>query len=227
VTAIQNMLRTRLPSITFDSATTTEVTPKLVLGTRSRTTAHPWQDAQELAKSIGMEVFFNSAGVCVIRPLPDSAGATSVYAIKDGENGTLVKLRRKFSSKNSYSAVKVMAENSSVRHAPSVIVYDTAPASPTYYLGSFGIVPLVIRSPFISTESQARTMANAQLREKSGYEDTAEFSVVTNPALEASDLVTCTRGKSALSGDYIVDQLSIPLRPNAQMTGTTRRRRTS
>lgn len=222
-TAIQDMVRNRMPDAVFNFASTSRTTPRLFFGEQSSN--DPWQDAQDLATAIGYELFFDARGICTLRPEPDPEIGDSVWEFEDRARPTMIELRRRVTDENTYNKVVVTGEGTSNTAPVRAVAIDDDPSSPTYYLGPYGTVTMRFTSSSVTTGEQAQDAADALLRRVKGATEAVELSVVPMPALEPGDVVTVTRDKTKIEGRFLIDQLRIPLGADESMRAVGRRQR--
>lgn len=222
--AITAMVIDRMPDAVLNFASTEQSTPQLQFGQSS--SGDPWQDIQSMAQSIGYECYFDARGVCVLRPVPDPDTAPSQWEFEDIAHPTITSLVRRVSDSNTYNKIIATGEGTGNDVPVQAIALDDDPASPTYYLGSYGTVTYRFTSPLILTEDQAQAAADAMLRQVKGATEAVEVDVIPMPAVEPGDVVTVTRGRSKVEGRFLVDQLTTPLDAAATMHFTARRQRT-
>jgi hypothetical protein len=222
ITAIQTLLQSRMPRLTFNSISTSAVTPVLLFDQAS----DPWAAANQMANSIGCQVFFDPMGVCIIRTEPNPAGAPLTYTYQDGVNGTMISIDNSLEDEGGFNGVVVDGES---QNAPPVhsVVYDTNPQSPTFVNGPYGRVPYFIKSQYIVTQSQADEAAAAALRRELGGTEQMTLTAVPNPAHDGDDRIHATRSKVGIDGDYVIDSFSIPLQVENSMSITARKRQTT
>lgn len=221
--AIAAMLQDRMPDIVLNFASTEQVTPQLQFGQSSSNS--PWQDVQQMAQSIGYEVYFDARGVCVLRAVPDPDVVESQWEFEDTGHPVITSLVRRISDSNTYSKVIATGEGTGNDVPVQAIAIDDDPASPTYYLGAYGTVTYRFSSPLILTTDQAQAAADAMLRSVKGATEAVEIDVVPMPAVEPGDVVTVTRGRSRVEGRFLIDQVTTPLDPADTMHLTARRQR--
>lgn len=227
-TAIQNLIRDRLPSlsVTFLFADTNVVTPALVFNVGD----DPWKAVTDMATAIGCEVFFDALGRCVMRSVPDPDTAPIIWTYAEGSGATILGATKKMTREGTYNGVIASGESSAITNqsaAPvSATLWDDNPFSPTYYLGPFGKKPRMYSSPFITTPAQATTAARAILHQSLGLSEDVGFTAVVNPAHEPGDVVAIQVSKSKINARYVLSSFSVPLTHNGTMSATTRRRTT-
>lgn len=222
-TAIQELIRNRMPDAVFNFASTPRATPRLFFGEQSSN--DPWEDAQKMAESIGYEVFFDARGICTLRPEPDPDVDDSVWEFNDTTHPTIIEVRRRVTDENTYNKVIVTGESSQNVAPVRAVAIDDDPASPTYYLGPYGTVTYRLTSPLILVYPQAEEAARALLLRVKGATEAVEMDVVPMPALEPGDVVTVNRSKSRIDGRFLIDQMSIPWGADESMRCVGRRQR--
>ena len=220
VTAIQALVSSRVPGLTYAMVPTAYTTPGVIYQTGD----DPWQRATELAASIGYELFFDNAGTCVCQPVPDPTTAAPVWTYSEGMHATIVKLARQFKDDDTYNDVIVTGEGTGVGVPVRAQVQDTNPASPTYVNGPYGDVVSVISSSLVTTTAQALAMAQATLTRSVGVAESLTFDAIVNPAHDVNDVITVNRARSWVASDYVIDALTIPLRADAALTAVARRK---
>ncbi|MCW2904201.1 MAG: RoPhREQ1 [Streptosporangiaceae bacterium] len=208
-TAIQQIIDNRLPNLQFNFQSTPLVTPKIVLGTQLGN--DPWQDAQDMATAIGFELFFDAAGVCTLREVPDPATGQSVWTFTDAANPTIATLDRTLTDQTTFNYVIVYGESVNNAVPVQAIAFDNDPNSPTYYLGPYGIVSTTFQSAMITTTAQAQAAANALLLAVKGASENVALTVVPNPALEPGDVVTVNVADAQVSGTFLINDIQTPL----------------
>lgn len=207
--AIHDIIEDRLPGTSYNFASTTHVTPKLIFGMSMD--SDPWQDAQDLATAIGMELFFDALGVCTLRDVPDPGTGQSVWTFSDSANPTIASATRSLTDQTVFNYIVAYGESVDNAVPVSAVAFDDNPNSPTYYLGAYGKVPTSFTSPEITTVEQAQAAADALLNLSIGNAENVEISVVPNPALEPGDVITVTIGELKLTGTFMVNDMNTPL----------------
>lgn len=217
--AIRGLLSSRAPGLTYQFSTSAYRVPPVTFEEQS----DPWEKALAMAEAGGMELFFDTAGVCVLRPI-SGADALNVVATF-GSNARILRASRKFTTKGTNSRAIVTGENTNIETPIRAEEVDDDPASPTYYLGSFGDRPTWLRSQFITTQAQATAAAKALLARTRGRAEQVRIDTIPNPAFDAGDVVRIVHPEIGLDAIHVLDTLEIPLEPNGVMSATTRERR--
>lgn len=180
------------------------------------------QAIDDLAGSMGAEVYFQPDGVtAVVRPVP-VLGGPSVLSLVQGQNSTIVRDSAGRSRTDVANRIVVHVEQPG--QTPfTVTVTDTE--SPTRYGGPYGNVVRHYRNALIATAAQAEVAGNARLARLIGITRTRDVDMVPNPALEAGDLLTVTTDEG--TEQHIVDTITLPLGVADVMTVGTRSSGTS
>ena len=218
--AIASVVNAKAPGYyVLSLAQTVMTTPAMVLG--ASLSGDPWSDIQSMAQSIGAEAYFDVDGILVLRPIPDPSVNAPVWSYAEGAQAVMTQLQRTLSNTDNGTAnpshVVVTGENTTNTVPVRADAYDTNPASPTYYLGPYGDVPMVVQSPLVTTTAQAQAMASALLMEYSGATDGVQLDIVPNPSHEAGDVVTIQRARDGVGGNYMIQSMTIPLAWSATM----------
>lgn len=210
VTAIQSLILAGVPSTVFSAVSTTFTTPALTFAAFSGR----WKAAQQMARSIGMEIFFDGYGTCVIRNEPDVRSTTPVWEISEtvgATRGVLLGMKVSQTRDDVYNRVYVSAQNAGNTAQYRGFATDTDPASPTYYDGPFGRKPREFKSALIGSQAQADQAAAAILASQLGLANSLDLDSVPNPALEAGDVVRVRRSVFGMDEIHIADVMSIGL----------------
>lgn len=179
-----------------------------------------WAAIEELATSIGAEVFFGQRGGLMIRPEPTITD-TVAWWVDAGASGVLVDGERVISRENTYNVVVATGETTGQFLPARAVVADTDPASPTRVDGPFGRVPTFYTSPLLRTSAQATKAATALLGRVRALNRQLELSAVPNPALEPGDVIE-VRLDDGTRERHLIDKVDCPLTPAAAMSLSTR-----
>lgn len=180
----------------------------------------------DLLTSLGKIGYWDYRGKFVIKTPPDVTGAPA-WTIDAGQNGVLVQMGRSLTREGVYNAVVATGEAGDTTAPARAVSYDLNPNSPTYYNGSFGKVPRFYSSPFITTNTQAQTAADALLRQQLGLPYQVYLSSIANPALEPYDVLSVgypktSRNRALLTETHVIDEVTIPLTPKSPVSLKTR-----
>lgn len=217
---IQALIANAVPGLVFLFASTPYVTPLLTFTPGM----DRWVEAQKMARHIGMELYFDGLGRCVLRPEPDVRTAVPVWEVDDGADGVLVSARVRLDRGPAFNRAIVFGTNASIDIVPRGVATDDDPSSPTYYYGPFGRKPRRFGSPFTVTNDQANTAAGAILASNLGIAKSVDLSAIPNAALEAGDPIRVIRPALELNEVHLADVLTIGLGPESVMPIASRAR---
>lgn len=176
----------------------------------------------DLVQSLGKIWYWDYRGRLQIKTPPDPSAP--VFTVNTGRDGVLVSVSRKLTREGAYNIVVASGEGGDTSAPVRAARGDLNPRSPAYVHGRFGPVPHFLSSPLITTEAQAAAAASALLRQQLGLLHSVDFSMVPNVALEPFDPVeVVTRDGSTV---HVLEQLTIPLTPEATMDATSREQTT-
>lgn len=180
-----------------------------------------WADGVEkLADSLGAEVFFDPLGTGVIRYQPTLADPV-VWVVSSGAGGILVERGDELDREAVVNGAPVRGERTDGTAPVMATVWDTDPASPTYYLGPLGRKPMpVYSSPLLTTVAQCEAVSAARLARRKGSHAKVTMSEITNPALEAGDVVALR--DEGVVVPHIIDKVTVPFSPGAAQPLDTR-----
>jgi Domain of unknown function (DUF5047) len=207
IDALAALLVDRFPAIVTNFPTTAQTTPLIVLDEQ----ADPWAEAQRMAESLGMRLFFDGLGVC--RLVDESEASTeAVWSYQEGPRSTIVDLDRDLDTEANYNAVVVVGESAELTAPVRAVTYDLDSTSPTQYGGPYGKVARFYASEFITTTDQAQAAANAMLLKELGMTEQLAISGVVNPAHEVGDVLAVRRLASGVDSNHVLDNVTIPLK---------------
>jgi hypothetical protein len=155
-TAIEAVLTDAWPDVPTSFESTALTTPALV----AQEGDDRWAFAQEMARSLGMSLYFDGDGTCVMSP---DVLAEPVVTIAEGDGGVLLQAGRQWSRQGTFNRVIATGENTGETAPARGVATDDNALSPTYYFGAFGKVPRFYVSPFITTDAQAEAAAQSIL----------------------------------------------------------------
>lgn len=178
-----------------------------------------WVEAQRMTRSIGNEILFDGLGRCTMRPEP-TFDTEPVASIEVGAN--MISAAVSLDREPAYNGVIAYSSNASTDDQYRAFAFDDDPSSPTFYDGPFGRKERAYASPFINSDAQALSAAEAILASNLGVAKMIDFSAVPDPRLECSDVVRIVCPALSIDALHIIDSLTIGLGPEASMTGTSR-----
>jgi hypothetical protein len=218
-TAIQNLILNRLPSCPTSFTATTQTCPAIFLDPA----ADPWVEATKMAQVIGMELFFDVYGTCILQPEPVISATPSVV-LSDLSASTLIRVTKSLNDEPGINGVIVTSETTSSTPARGE-AWDTDPSSLTYYLGPYGKVPAFETSQYAVTSAQCTAAAVASLQRQIGGTEQASCSTIPNPALVEGDTVQLVRTKAGVSSTFMLESFVVPLAVGGTMDLRFRTRR--
>ncbi|HEX5525174.1 MAG TPA: DUF5047 domain-containing protein [Pedococcus sp.] len=215
VAEIRRLITEVLPTVTVTDYTGSTMVAPVIEIEKER-----WADGVEkLADAIGAEVFADPLGNFSIRPQPVVTSGP-VWAVSVGESGTVISMDEKTTRELTYNRVVASGQRSDGTAPVTATVSDTDPTSPTYIGGAFGVKTRFFVSNLLTTVPQCTTAAEALLARTIGMHGSIALSLITNPALDAGDVVHIHDGEH--HADHIVDTVTIPLSPMEAQRLTTR-----
>lgn len=175
---------------------------------------------QDLAASIGAEVFFDWTGSLVIRDAPKLSGTVIPWRIDVSASGVLISGERSRRLEKTYNVVVVTSSNvdGSPPFAPQ-IVSDTDPASPTY-VGTLGEIPYFYSSPVITTAPQAIAAGRTLLNKVKGLASQLDAEAAVNPALDRGDVFYAVLPDGSVER-HMTDSFNVPLTLDAAQSIST------
>lgn len=201
--AISDIVTSRLSCATR-LTTTGNTTPEIVFDELS----DPWDAVRQIASADSLIAYFDPLGTLVVEP---DAETETNFTYQGGAGALLLDCERTMRSDSTYSGVIVKGTHPDV--APiRVVLWDTNPASPTYYLGPFGKRPYGFASPIITTTGMANTAAATLLPKVSTFRQTVTVNTIGHPGHDIGDVITVVDPDSRTNGRYTVYGGKIPLR---------------
>ncbi|HEY9372874.1 DUF5047 domain-containing protein [Streptomyces sp.] len=214
------------PSGTFVSTARALVEPALtvevdgLLTDRSIPVGMQWDDDRmgaltELLDTWPADARVNEDGVLRIEPVSDAG--SSVLALTDGTDGTVIRWQGATSRDGAFNVVVARGEDANGNQIQGV-AYDLDSISPTRYDGPFSplAVPYFYSSPLLTTVTQCRNAATTtltRLRRTTGRR--LDVTMVPHPGLVTGDIVTLT-GAGLTSTPCIIESLSLPYSPGEE-----------
>lgn len=183
----------------------------------------PWTFAQQLARSIDRHLYYDGAGTCCLRRIPED----NVWTFKDGEHGSVLSPAQVSYDLSSVSN-HVWVKGKKPKHKPQVTATATAgrshPLSP-YRLGRNGVpryLVTVVENDKIASRKDARQVAQRELSGllREGLE--VSFDALPVPHLDPRDPVRLDTADASVS--FSLDRASIPLVHSGVMSVGTNKR---
>lgn len=202
-------------TIVWDDSTDTDTLDRALIVEEDR-----YGFLNDLVTSLGKVWWWDHLGRLTILDPP--AATSTVFDIDAGAGGVLVELSRTLTREGVYNAVVATGEGADTQDPVRGVAVDDNPASPTYYSGRFGPVPIFYSSPFIVTTAQARSAASSLLRRYLGLPYTVDLEMVPNCALEPWDPVLVRYSTRDAPETHVLQTVTIPLTPEQSMSATTK-----
>lgn len=224
--AIIALVQNRLPSAQANPHTVTATTPQIILDPES----DPWQAVTDWAAAVGCQVYFDRYGLLTIEDEPDPLTDPVSWEYRDGTqdaNAVLLSVGRGMSDDPGYNGIVLTSESTTLPAPIRIELWDDDPDSPTFALGPYGKVPYFKSSPLVVDYAGGGAMAYAELLKVMGGTETADFSIVPNPAHEPGDVVRAVRPLSRTDATALLDSFVVPLAATEAMTIRTRERRSA
>lgn len=210
IQAVKDIINRALQGVHYDAFASTMVTAAPVV---FDTNDDPWAAANTLAASAGCEVYFEADGRCIIAPPIDIDHLPApVFSYIEGTGCTMTELDVVMTDSPGNNGVVLVGESTDGTTAPvRSVQWDTNPASPTYYLGPYGQVPLFITNSVVTLQADADAAAIAALNQVLGFHSQLSLTTMVNPALDCDDVVLVQRERVGVNAAYAVQSLSIPM----------------
>ena len=219
--AISLVLSDRWSEVETDFQDTTQVVPGSVLGLQSGG-RDPWADVLKLAQAGGFDLFFDNEGIAVLSAVPDPSEQTPVEVYVEGDEAMVLTVNRRLSTDQTFNGVVVTGEGTNIRPPVRAVAFDEDPASPTYRFGAFGERPTFISSPVVTTAAEAAQVAVSELAKLKGAEENVDWTQITDPSLDAGDVIEVQNTGTRLSRVMVLDKVIVPLTADQAMQATAR-----
>lgn len=219
-TALQALLEDRYDDVVCSFTATTTTVPAVVLG--AETDNDPWKDAQRIAESAGLDLYFDGDGIARLEPVTDYTDATPDAVYRENDEAMVIGLTRNISIAKTYNGVIATAEGSGTGDTFRGEAWDDDETSPTYRYGPFGQVPRFYSSPLITSQTGADSAAAAILAKSKGAVEAVEWDQIVDPSLEAGDVVAVTNSATKVDRVMVLDRVTIPLSARGAMRAVAR-----
>jgi hypothetical protein len=220
--AIKQILLDRVPETQVDFIATNQTTT--VLYPTLDQASDPWKQALDIAKSAGVDLYFDVNGVARLRNIPDPDTGVVDIGYLDNEEAVVTTLSRELGTDDSFNGVIFTGEGTNLTIGVLGVAWDDNPNSPTYR-NTYGEVPMFKSSATVLTVEEAETAAVAELRKVIGAAEKIEWSQLVNPAQDVYDLVKLVRAPSKVDATLVLDSVTIPLGADQTMSAVARSRR--
>ena len=208
--AIEALIAAGVTGLTYAFQSTTNTTPLIVWPTGT----DRWEAAQQMARDISCELFFDHLGRCVLQSEP-GAGSTPEITLRVGDGGQLTAAQLVLDREGTYNRVIATGENSQAATVYRGVATVADPGSEAYYDGGFGRKVRFYASPFIASNEQAASAAASILTTTSGLERGLSFTMLPNPAISPGTIARIVLPALDIDELHIIDRFPMPLNANA------------
>jgi len=222
--AIKDIIKDVRPDARFIFPQLEYVTPRLHFG-ESESDSDRWGACLEMAESFGYHLYYNENGILVLKREPSIERATVEWTFEEGEYNILTEADKTVDDTDIYNVVVVIGENTDNDEPVVSIVKDENPSSPTYVNGPVGEIPYFLNSQYITSEDQAKELAEARLRQVAGVPEEISIECVPHPGLKADSVVEIKSSKAKIEGKYLVESSTLPLEYGRPMQLTMKSKR--
>lgn len=179
-----------------------------------------WADGiEKLTDSIGAEVWCDPLGDFVIRNEP-TVNDPVAWTFRADSTSVLITEQDEYTRDQVYNRVVASGQRTDGTPPVFAVVSDTDPNSPTYINGPFGIKTRFFASQLLTTPAQCTSAATSLLARVTGRHLNVTFTNVTNPALEAGDVIRLIFDNR--DEVHVIDSVTIPLSPGEPQQIKTR-----
>jgi hypothetical protein len=215
------LLHPRFPSLTIVRTPTPYRVGPLII----REGSSPWEEAQRLVTSTGLELAVNRLGLGTMQArVTDASIVDPVWSFDELDRPDFAEVERRQTLQDRPNVIVVIGTHP---NAPGVvgIAFDNDPRSDTYrYGGEYGEVVEEENSEQVFSNPQANAMASALLSARLGPQDQVTFKAIRNPALDVGDVVIVNRARMGLVNvRMIVTHIECPMHVDDWMIVTCRR----
>lgn len=199
--------------------------------------SNPWQAAMDMANAIGYELYFDTNGVVVGKPIPNpyqqqpswvftddthvvGVGGTGSTALLGDAYSNPIEVSVEMTRDGIFNDIVVQGtgtSNAAVYNSNGLETTsqpllaeaaDTNPQSPTYIGGAMGDVPNFVQSSLV-TAAGAQQMANNDLQVALSAAWKCTLTIAPNPALDVDQVVVINRPRVGLNyATMVIDTIT-------------------
>lgn len=174
----------------------------------------PMTDLQGLAGQVGCVLYFDRNNVLTMRQYPRANEQAPVWTF-DSTLAACVVISASYtiSSSPGYNGVIMTMYNPNGTSSAPIVAqaWDNNPASPTYYLGTYGKRPQMVQSSNVTTTAQLQAQANNLLPSIAGATLTLTVTSMPLPWIEPFDVIQVNIPQVPIQGQYVVIGATVPL----------------
>lgn len=219
-TAMSALITSPLPSQPQAHADITAVTPQLVFDVGD----DRLEKLQTMAADVAHQQYMDPNGTSVIKLLPRIDVDASVFTYVASGKVIVSQVTNALTRRDTKNHIIVRGESTSNTAPVQGSAWDSNSSSATYAgappgTGFSFYAPELLISEYITTTTQADSVAAAKLRQKLGVNQKVTVTGIVNPALEAGDIVTVDRPDAGISAQkFVVADFNIPMSVQGSQT---------
>lgn len=175
---------------------------------------NPMTDLQGLAGQVGCVLYFDRNNVLTMRKYPAANEQAPVWTLDTTLAASIViSASYTISSSPGYNGVIMTGYNPNGTSAAPIVAeaWDSNPASPTYYLGTYGKRPQMVQSSNTNSAAQLQAQADAILPSIVGATLTLTVTCMPLPWVEPYDVLQVNIPQVPIQGQYVVTGATVPL----------------
>lgn len=236
IVALLNQVWGASPPLTFNIVPTTATVPTASYNQGT----DPWQTALDMAAAAGYELFFDTNGTVVGRPIPDPRQQPAVWVFGPDTVSASGLLAPSPIGNTPFTTptgmVSTMTRDQIFNHvivtgtgtqnaagsasgstAPVTgSASDSNPNSSTYVSGPMGDIPEFVQTPLATTTAVAQAMATNDLAAALSNAWTLQVSAPLHPLFEVDDVIAIYNPRLGLNGTrMVIDQIQFGVRYDA------------
>lgn len=182
--------------------------------------ADPWAASQDIATSMGQELFFDRSGALVLRNIVDPSTLRAVWDYKADsvDYSEIEEILVNWTRDKVFNHIIVQGESSSNQTPIRADAMVLNPLSP-FYVGdeAYGDHPTTIRSNLVTSFPQAQAMANSELVKSIRQAQQVEIKGIGNSALDETDVLSIERLNVKVGGNYTIIKQELQVKVDQQM----------
>lgn len=214
-TAVQALIDSVLPGLSYNFAPTDASVPATTFGT-STSSNDPFADAVTLVTAAGMELFFDVSGICVMRPISNPTTDLISATFTEGEGGVkITSAGRTLDETAAYKGVIVIGNGTGGAPVRGEAWVDPSNPGGKAYKITTALVPYPGQSG-PDAVTQANAIAAAQLPLVCKANDAPTWTAIPDATVQEGDCVELIRERAGINSEYAVTNFTIPL----DVTGT-------
>jgi hypothetical protein len=182
-----------------------------------------WDVVTDLALDGGTEAFFRPDGSFTIRNAPQITDPY-VWTVNAGDGGVLISAGRERTLDRLYNTVIVRSSATDGTQAWDPQTVEVTDTSSPLHSSKIGVAPYFFASPTATTSGEAVAVGQRLLERLTGLQETLSVQSISNPALEANDVVRIITPRTGVDVPEIlthfIDSISFDLVSGSMSLGT-------